>query len=101
MADDDFRHDLIIATEDGVFHIPNGQWNKQDYKVKDYDYEKAEGWQLVRELLQCGANVAVVPPNLPPDKPQPLGTCYVVNLAGFHRSHRFHVSKSQKNQKKK
>jgi hypothetical protein len=94
MADDDFRHDLIIATDDGdVFHIPNGEWNKEQYKVKPYDYETAKGWQLVRELLQCGANVAVVPPVLPPDKPRPEGTCYVVNLAGFHRSHRFHVQK--------
>ena len=46
MADEDFRHDLIIATEDGaVFHIPNGEWNKEGYKVKRDDYEQ-DGWML-------------------------------------------------------
>lgn len=95
MTDDDFRHDLIVATEDGdVFHIPNGEWNQDKYKVPPKDYEYTDGWKLVRELLQCGSNVAVVPPVLPDDKPKPAGTCYVVNLAGFHRSHRFHIKKS-------
>ena len=97
MAEKEFRHDLIIATEDGdVFHIPNGVWNQEGYKVKPDQYETHDGWQLVRELLQCGANLAVVPPVLPPGpdgkpRPEPMGTCYVLNLAGFRRSHRFHV----------
>ena len=78
-----------------MFHIPNGEWNKEGYKVKRDDYEKRVG-MLVRELLQCGANVAVVPPELPPypdgkPRPQPRGTCYVLNLAGFQRSNHFHV----------
>ena len=91
MADADFRHDLIIATDDGeVFHIPHADWTKAGYKVSQKEYEGGEGWTLVRELLQCGANLSVVPPVLPPGKPEPKGTCYVVNLAGFKRSHRFH-----------
>jgi hypothetical protein len=105
MAQKEFKHDLIVATEGGdVFRIPDGVWNDGKYKVNPREYEYDEGldpekdgsWQVLRELLQCGANVAVVPPVLPPNpdgtpKPQPRGTCYVLNLAGFKRSHRFHV----------
>jgi hypothetical protein len=106
MADDDFKHDLIIATEDGdVFHLTYEQWHKEGkdgYKVNPREYEYDEGvppetsWEVLRDLLRCGANVAVVPPVLPPrhdgtHRPRPTGTCYVLNLAGFKRSNPFHV----------
>lgn len=101
---DDFKHDLIIATDDGVFHLKAGVWNDAKYKVDDREYETDYGipagqpnWQVLRELLQCGATVAVVPPvkKLPPypdgkPRPEPLGTCYVLNLASFKLSNRFH-----------
>jgi hypothetical protein len=99
MTDDGFKHDLIIATDDEIYRIPADKWQHQDYKVNPREYEYDEGldpqkdgsWLVLRELLQCGATVAVVPPKLPPGKPQPRGTCYVLNLAGFKRSNRFHV----------
>src|SRR3954451_8145004 len=100
MADEDFRHDMIIATDDGsIYHIPRDQWEKDEYKVPAKTY-KSDGWKLVRELLQCGSNLAVGPPVLPGDKPEPMGTCYIVTLAGFTRSHIFHLKKSGKAAKK-
>ena len=103
MADDDnlFRHDLIIASDDGtLLHIPRDVWDRDDYRVSPDDYANNEGWALVRELLECGVNLATVPPNavLPPGKPKPLGTCYLVNIEGLKRSHKFHrqAASSQK-----
>jgi hypothetical protein len=100
MADGGFKHDLIIATDDEIYHIPADKWQHEDNKVnpREYEYDPPDGpnWRVLRELLQCGANVAVVPPVLPPypdgkPRPEPRGTCYVLNLAGFKRSNRFHV----------
>lgn len=90
---DDFRHDLIIASDDGtVLHIPREVWDRDEYRVDPEKYMSSEGWQLVREMLECGVNLAAIPPKsvLPPDKPEPEGTCYLVNIEGLKRSHKFH-----------
>jgi hypothetical protein len=104
MADDDFLHDLIIATDGEIYRIPPEKWQDRNHIVPHREYEYDEGdagqpldpqrdgtWQVLRELLQCGAVVAVVPKKLPPGKPKPRGTCYVLNLAAFNRSNRYHV----------
>lgn len=89
-----FRHDLIIASDDGtILHIPREVWDRDEYRVAPEDYEKLDGWLLVRELLQCGVNLAAIPPqkHLPEGKPEPMGTCYLVNIEGLKRKHKFHL----------
>ncbi len=91
--DDDFCHDLIIASDDGtVLHIPRDVWDKDEYRIDQKEFENDDGWLIVRELLQCGVNLAAVPheDKLPPGKPKPLGTCYLVNIEGLKLSHKFH-----------
>ncbi len=88
----EFRHDLIIASDDGtILHIPREVWDREEYRVNRDDYENNEGWLLVRQLLQCGVNLATVPPEslLPPGTPALLGTCYLVNIESLKRSHKF------------
>jgi hypothetical protein len=85
---DDFHHDLIIASDDGtVLHIPRDVWDRDKYRVKEAAYQSKD-WQVVRELLQCGVLLAAVPPNV---KPKPLGTCWLVNIEGLKKSTKFHV----------
>ncbi|MGH6809755.1 MAG: hypothetical protein ACREEJ_23350 [Ensifer adhaerens] len=89
-SSDDFRHDLIIATEDGnVLHIPREVWDQEAYRVNVAAFQ-SDGWKVVRELLQCGVLLAAVPTKLPPDKYKPLGTCWLVNIEGLKQSTKFH-----------
>ena len=93
-SSDDFRHDLIIASDDGtVLHIPRDVWDKDDYRVDTATFWSHDGWKVVRELLQCGVLLAAVPHKLPPphDDPKPLGTCWLVNIEGLKKSTKFHV----------
>lgn len=87
-----FRHDLIIASDDGtVLHIPRDVWDRDEYRIDPKDYENHEGWSLVRDLLQCGVNLATIPPTdyLPAGKVEPMGTCYLVNIDGLKQNHKF------------
>ena len=69
---DDFRHDLIIASDDGtVLDIPRECWDQDAYRVGRAGFE-SDDWKVVRELLQCGVLLAAVPPKLPLDKPRPV-----------------------------
>lgn len=91
---DDFRHDLIIACEDGtVLHIKREVWDRNEYRVDTATFWSDDGWRVVRELLQCGVLLAAVPPKLPPplNDPLPLGTCWLVNIEGMKQSTKFHV----------
>ena len=93
MPSDEFKHDLIIASDDGtVLHLPRDYWDNDNYRVSKDDFENNDGWKLVRELLQCGVNLATVPPDsqLPPGTPEPEGTCYLLNIEGLKQSHKFH-----------
>ncbi|RVJ73224.1 hypothetical protein [Sinorhizobium meliloti] len=87
---DDFRHDLIIASDDGnILHIPREVWDQPAYRVNEQTFQ-TDDWKVVRDLLQCGVMLAAVPPTLPPDKPKPLGTCWLVNIEGLKKSTKFH-----------
>ncbi|MEZ2129269.1 MULTISPECIES: hypothetical protein [unclassified Sinorhizobium] len=89
---DDFRHDLIIASDDGtILHIPRDVWDQDVYRIDAAKFQSGDDWQVVRELLQCGVLLAAVPQKLPPDKPKPLGTCWLVNIEGLKKSTQFHV----------
>ena len=87
----DFRHDLIIASDDGtILHIPRDVWDNDKYRIEQTAFQ-SDDWQVVRELLQCGVMLAAVPPMLPRDKPKPLGTCWLVNIEGLKQSTKFHL----------
>lgn len=85
---DDFRHDLIIASDDGtVLCIPRDVWDQDTYRVDTAAFQSDDGWKVVRDLLKCGVVLAAVPPNV---KPKPLGTCWLVNIEGLKKSTQFH-----------
>ncbi|EPE98780.1 hypothetical protein [Rhizobium grahamii] len=87
-----FNHDLIIANGDGtVLYIPRDVWDRDEYRIDTAKFWSHEGWEVVRDLLQCGVLLAAVPNKLPPDKPKPLGTCWLVNIEGLKQSTKFHV----------
>lgn len=89
---ENFRHDLIIANDDGsVLCIPREVWDNDAYRVDPKKYQNDDGWALVRELLECGVSLATIPPKdfLPPDKFEPEGTCYLVNIDGLKQRHKF------------
>ncbi|MBB3318867.1 hypothetical protein FHT77_004776 [Rhizobium sp. BK181] len=87
-----FNHDLIIAHDDGtVLLIPRGVWDRDAYRIDTATFWSDEGWEVVRDLLQCGVLLAAVPNKLPPGKPTPLGTCWLVNIEGLKQSTKFHV----------
>ncbi|MBB4184573.1 hypothetical protein [Sinorhizobium terangae] len=91
---EEFRHDLIIAKDDGtILHIKREYWDHQDYVVDATEFQNDDGWKVVRQLLQCGVMLAAVPPKLPSplDDPKPLGTCWLVNIEGLKQSTKFHV----------
>lgn len=89
---DEFRHDLIIASDDGsVLLIPRDVWDQNEYRVDTATFWSDDGWKVVRELLQRGVVLAAVPPKLPPDDPRPLGTCWLVNIEGLKQSTKFHA----------
>ena len=89
-----FRHDLIIASDDGrIYKIPREEWESEKYAVKHDEFEKDEGWGAIRDVLQYGVCVAAVPPQaqLPEHRwrVRPLGTCYVLNIDALNTQNRF------------
>lgn len=91
--DDDFNHDLLIANNNGkLLHIPREVWDRKEYEIDDEEFEQIDGWKLVREMLECGVALAAIPheSKLPKGTPAPLGTCYLVNIEGLKKTHKFH-----------
>ncbi|PII37735.1 hypothetical protein T190_31935 [Sinorhizobium meliloti CCBAU 01290] len=59
---DDFRHDLIIASDDGnILHVPREVWDQPAYRVNEQAFQ-TDDWKVVRELLQCGVMLQPFPP---------------------------------------
>ncbi len=94
----EFRHDLIIAADDGcVYHIKRDHWQNERFLVDPDVFAEDDGWAAIRDVLNYGVNLATVPPQsqLPGDrwKVRPLGTCYVVNIDSLKTQHRFLLKK--------